>query len=163
MQSHLYENPEACQLLEQLQDLHCRSQEALAEALQDRGRCAQDIIDSAMQQTQGSGRVRHRTKWAYSQFAAGLAAGLLISAGALLLFGPHMQTPPVGTTGQPSKPPSVLDTGQASKAADWTRQNPFMQRNVDWIMFTDPQGEHYLIEGLREARRVHPAVYQGDF
>ena len=164
LQDHLARDPQARQRLNQLQGLHIQSQEALTEALQAKGRPAQDIIESAMRQTRESGRLQWVRNCVCSQFAAGLAAGLLISAGALLVFGPgRAPRPSLPGSGHPLNPAATLHTDQTPDLADGMPQNPHVQRNVDWIMFTDPQGERYLIEGLREARRVQPAVYQGDF
>lgn len=164
LQDHLQQDPNTRQLLDQLQDLHVQSQEAVTETVQSQGCSALDIIESAIHQTERPARLHWVKKCLGPQFAAGLAAGLLISAGALLLFGPKTsQTPPVHTSQRPVTSSPVLNTDPPLDYGDWPTQTPHVQRNVDWIMFTDPQGERYLIEGLREARRVRPAVYQGDF
>jgi hypothetical protein len=164
LQTHLDQDADAGQLLDQLQDLHRSSQEAVTEAVLGPGRSAQDIIDAAMQQSRGNSPLRLLKRVVFSQFAAGLAAGLLIAAAGLLAFSkPLGQQQPTGVGPQEAGTGLVRDAGMAPRFAGWPQPGNRTQRNVDWIVFTDKQGEHYLLEGLREDKRIRPAVYQGDF
>ncbi len=164
LQTHLEKDMPARQLLDQLQDLHRSSQEAMTEAILNRGRSAQDIIDAALQQSQGYRPLRALRKVVFSQFSAGLAAGLLIAAACFLSFiKPVGQQQPTIMAQQEADDGSARDTAPRPRFAEWPKQNNRIQRNVDWIVFTDEQGQHYLVEGLREDRRVRPAVYQRDF
>jgi hypothetical protein len=164
LQTHLDGDAGACQLLDQLQDLHRSSQEAVTEAVLGQGRSAQDIIDAALQQSRGNRPLRLLRRVVFSQFAAGLAAGLLIATAGLLAFSkPVGQQQPSKMAQQEAGTGLVRDAGMAPRLAESPQPNNRIQRNVDWIVFTDKQGEHYLLEGLREDRRIRPAVYQGDF
>jgi len=164
LQTHLDRDEGARQLLDQLQDLHRSSQEAMTEAVLGQGRSAQDIIDAALQRSQGYRPLWLLRRWVFSQFSAGLAAGLLIAAACLLLFGePVGQEQPRSVAQQAAGNGLVHDIDTAPRFAEWPEPSPRIQRNVDWIVFTDEQGQHYLVEGLREDRRIRPAVYQRDF
>ena len=164
LQTHVDRDAPARQLLDQLQDLHRSSQEAMTEAVLDRGRSAQDIIDAAMQQSRGTNPLWLLRRIVFSQFSAGLTAGLLIAAACLLLFGrPVGQEQPRSVAQQEAGNGLVHDIDTAPRFAEWPEPSPRIQRNVDWIVFTDKQGQHYLVEGLREDRRIRPAVYQRDF
>jgi len=155
LQTRLEQDAGARQLLDQLQDLHQSSQQAVTEAVLGRGRSAQDIIDAALQQSQGHRPLRILRRWVFTQFAAGLAAGLLIASAGAFLLNPN--------TGQEPSGPVARHTTGSEPAPEWTQSNPRVQRNVDWIVFTDKLGQHYLLEGLREDRRIIPAAYRGDF
>ena len=164
LQTHLDRDAEARQLLDQLQDLHHSSQEAVTEAVLGGGRSAQDIIHAALQQSQGRRPLRFLRRWVFSQFAAGLAAGLLIATtGALLLSPTNRQEPGVRVAGDIPDTEPGFGSGLGPGLAEWTPPTPNVRRNIDWIVLTDKLGRHYLLEGLREDRRVTPAIYRGDF
>jgi len=163
LQAHLDGDACARQLLDQLQDLHRSSQEAVTEAVLGQGRSAQDVIDAALQQSRGNHPLRLLGRVVFSQFAAGLAAGLLIAAAYLFVFSPGREQQPVPMPQQEMDNGPSRNAGPAQRLAGWAEPKNRVQRNIDWIVFTDKQGQHYLVEGLREDRRIRPAVYQGDF
>lgn len=163
LQTHLDQDADARQLLDQLQSLHQSSQEAVTEAVLGRGRSAQGIIDAALQQSQGRRPLRFLRRWVFSQFAAGLAAGLLIATAGTFLLNPSAAPEPFGPVdGNTTGGELVPGPDRTPRWAVRTVPNAGIQRNVDWFVFPDEQGQYYLIEGLREARRVTPAVYRGD-
>ena len=164
LRAHLEQDASARQLLDQLQELHRTSQEAVTETVLGQGRSAQDIIDAALQQSQGRRLLHFLQRWVFSQFTAGLAAGLLIATVGALLFNPMTgQKSPERVAGYTPDSEPAPELGLRPGLAEWTGLNPSVQRNVDWFVFPDEQGKYWLIEGLREDRRAIPAAYQGDF
>ena len=67
LQAHLDGDACARQLLDQLQDLHRSSQEAVTEAVLGQGRSAQDVIDAALQQSRGNHPLRLLGRVVFSQ------------------------------------------------------------------------------------------------
>jgi len=163
LQTELDKNPQAKELLQQLQDLHERSCEAVASEIIGRGKETEEIFEHMWQR-----RERHALRpiiktGGYMRFAAGLAAGLII--GLMLHF-----VPPLVSTPQSESVPSnlvVQNTSEGIGTEELTLPQLQMDpadnslRNVDWYSFTDNQGNQWLIEGLRE-NTVRPAVYCGD-
>jgi len=163
LQTELDCNPKAKELLEQLQDLHERSCEAVASEIIGRGKEAGEIFERAWQR-QAANPLRRVLKMnGRLRFAAGLAAGLIIG---LML---HFVLPLVSTTQSPDVPAKIVaqNTGNQMDAGQQTYPQPLINpagnslRNVDWYSFTDNQGNQWLVEGLRE-NTVKPAVYYGD-
>ncbi len=163
LQTELDCNPQAKELLEQLQDLHERSCEAVATEIIGQGKKAQEIFEQAWQR-QAANPLRRILKMdGRLRFAAGLAAGLIIG---LML---HFVLPFVSTTQSPDVPANIVaqNAGNQMDAGQQTYPQPLINpagnslRNVDWYSFTDNQGNQWLIEGLRE-NTVRPAVYYGD-
>ncbi|OHB63705.1 MAG: hypothetical protein A2168_07360 [Planctomycetes bacterium RBG_13_50_24] len=163
LQTELDSNTHAKELLEQLQDLHERSCQAVASEIIETGKEAGEIFEQAWQR-QAANPLRRVLKIdGRLRFAAGLAAGLIIG---LLL---HFVLPLVSTTQSPDVPINMLaqNAGNQLDAEQLTFPQPLVNpadnslRNVDWYSFTDSQGNQWLIEGLRE-NTVRPAVYYGD-
>jgi hypothetical protein len=163
LQAELDINPKAKGLLEQFQDLHERSCEAVTTEIIGPGKEAQEIFEQAWQR-QAANPLRRILKMdGRLRFAAGLAAGLAVG---LIL---HFVMPFVSTPQRPDVPTNMLakNPGNQMDAAEFTL--PQLQvdpagtslRNVDWYSFTDKQGNQWLIEGLREDT-VKPAAYYGD-
>jgi hypothetical protein len=163
LRTELDTDPQAKGLLEQLQDLHERSCEAVASEIIESGKEAGEIFEQAWQRraTTPLRRVLKINGWL--RFAAGLAAGLII--GLMLHF-----VLPFVTTPQSSEVPANIvakNPGNQMDAGQLTYPQPLMDPagnsllNVDWYSFTDNQGNQWLVEGLRE-NIVRPAVYYGD-
>ena len=162
LQTELENNPQAKELLEQLQDLHERSSEGVTSEITGTGKEAAEIFELAWRRSANplrralriNGRVR---------FAAGLAAGLAIG---LML---HFVLPFVSRPQSPDVPARIVvqDQGDQTDTEQLTIPEPLTipagdsLRNVDWYSFTDNQGNQWLIEGFRE-NTVRPAVYYGD-
>jgi len=163
LQTEMERDPQAKELLEQLQDLHERSCEAVASEITGTGKEAGEIFEQAWQR-QSSTPLRRILKMnGRLRFAAGLAAGLAIG---LIL---HFVLPFVSTPQSPDVPVNMLaqNAGNQMDAGQLNYPQYLMDpagnslRNVDWYSFTDNQGNQWLIEGLRE-NIVRPAVYYGD-
>ena len=163
LQTELDRNPQAKELLEQLQDLHERSCEAVASEITGAGKEAGEIFERAWQQ-QATNPLRQILKLdGRMRFAVGLAAGLAIG---LIL---HFVLPFVSTTQSPDVPVNIVAKNADNQldAEQVVFPQPLMDpagnslRNVDWYSFTDKQGNQWLVEGLRE-NIVTPAVYYGD-
>ena len=163
LQTELDCNPKAKELLEQFQDLHERSCEAVASEIIGRGKEAGEIFERAWQR-QAANPLRRILKMnGRLRFAAGLAAGLIIG---LML---HFVLPLVSTSQRPDVPMNIVakNAGNQMDADQLTYPEPLINpavnslRNVDWYSFTDNQGNQWLVEGLRE-NTVRPAAYYGD-
>jgi len=163
LQTELDRDPEAKELLEQLQDLHERSCEAVASEIIGTGKEAGEIFERAWQR-QAANPLRRILKMnGRLRFAAGLAAGLIIG---LML---HFVLPLVSTSQRPDVPMNIVakNAGNQMDADQLTYPEPLINpavnslRNVDWYSFTDNQGNQWLVEGLRE-NTVRPAAYYGD-
>ena len=163
LQMELDSDTQAKVLLEQLQDLHDRSCEAVASEIIGRGKEAEEIFEQAWQRHTANPLHRILKIDGRLRFAAGLAAGLAIG---LIL---HFVLPFISTTQSPPVPTKILaqNAGNQMDAEQLTYPQPLTDpagspvRNVDWYSFTDKQGNQWLIEGLRE-NIVRPAVYYGD-
>ena len=163
LQTELDRNPQAKELLEQLQDLHERSCQAVDSEITGAGKEAGEIIEQAWQRRPVNPLRRVLKINGPLRFAAGLAAGLAIG---LIL---HFVLPFVSTPQSPDVPTNILaqNAGNQMDAEQLTYPEPLIKpagnslRNVDWYSFTDKQGNQWLVEGLRE-NTVRPAVYYGD-
>jgi len=162
LQTELDRNPQAKELLEQLQDLHERSCEAVASEIIERGKEAGEIFEQAWQQRPVNPLRRVLKMNGPLRFAVGLAAGLAIG---LML---HFVLLFVSTQQSPDVPANIVAQDQGNQMdAGLTFPQPLMDpagnaiRNVDWYSFTDNQGNQWLVEGLRE-NIVRPAAYYGD-
>lgn len=163
LQTELDCNPKAKELLEQLQDLHERSCQAVASEIIERGKDTGEIFEQAWQRQAANPLHRVLKMNGWLRFAAGLAAGLIIG---LML---HFVLPLISTTQSLDVPANIVakNANNRMDAEQQTYPQPLINpagnslRNVDWYSFTDKQGNQWLIEGLRE-NTVRPAVYYGD-
>jgi len=160
LETELDENPQAKELLEQLQDLHQRSCELVSSEILGRGKAAEEIFEHAWRR-----QARHPFRplirmGGCLRFATGVAAGLLIG---LLL---HFVLPLAST---PQNPPDTTNVFTQNTSEQMNAEGLTIPRlmtdpagdsmlNVDWYSFTDDQGNQWLIEGLRE-NSIRPAVY----
>ncbi|MBL7184758.1 MAG: hypothetical protein ISS70_00405 [Phycisphaerae bacterium] len=166
LEAELDRDPQAKELLGQLQQMHERCGEAVASELLGRGGTPEEIFERAQRRQPirlGSGRhpLRSMAKMrGHIRFAAGLAAGLVMG---LAL---HFVLPIVSTSGSDPVGPNVVARDTESQAIFEQPALPgFLPDpagetilNVDWYNFTDKQGNKWLVEGLREDM-VKPAVY----
>ena len=165
----------AAELLAELKELHDRSSEFVASSIIGRGAAPTDIFERAWQQAgvpsfQGKtgqqaehpvGRTVKRV--GYVRLAVGVAAGFLL--GLVVQFMLHSASSPPNEAAAPdvlarnlTNPIELQEPSFPALPTDSTG-NPI--RNVDWYQFTDNQGNHWLIEGLREST-VRPAAYNTD-
>ena len=163
LQTELDCNPKSKELLEQLQDLHERSCEAVASEITGAGKEAGEIFEQAWQRRSVNPLRRILKMNSRLRFGSGLAAGLIFG---LIL---HFAAPFVSTPQSPDVPANIVarNAGNQVDAEQLTFPQPLINaaddslRNVDWYSFTDNQGNQWLVEGLRE-NTVRPAVYYGD-
>ena len=163
LQTELDSNPQAKELLQQLQDLHECCCEAVASEIIGIGEEAGEIFEQAWQKQPANPLHRVLKINGRLRFTAGLAAGLAI--GLILQF----VLPFISTSQSPDVPVNVLaqNTGNQMEAEQLNFPQPLMDlagnamRNVDWYSFMDNQGNQWLVEGLRE-NVVKPAAYYGD-
>lgn len=158
----LEHNPQARELLRQLQDLHEASSEVITSEIAQQGRAAEDVFEKAWQQ-QSKSPLRHRMKLGRLRFAAGVAAGLMIGL-ALHFVLPSVSEP----RSDRIRPRAFVENTDDQTDAERPDLPQFVTdpvgnvfRNVDWYNFTDKEGNQWLIEGLREDI-VKPAAYSGD-
>ena len=162
LQTELDSNPQAKELLQQLQDLHERSRQAVTSEILEAGKEAGEILKQAWQRQAANPFHRILKMDGRLRFAVGLAAGLAIG---LIL---HFVLPFAPTPQSSDVPANIVAQNQGNQTdAELTFPQPLMDpvdnslRNVDWYSFTDKQGNQWLIEGLREDT-VTPAVYYED-
>jgi anti-sigma factor RsiW len=159
LEAALEEDSKARELLEQLQDLHQSSREAIASEVLERGKTPEQIFEQAWQQTKHPVRRVIKTG-GYMRFAAGVAAGFALG---LAL---HFVLPAVSVRRGDTIPPVTASQKAVNEKIAERPAYPRLLldpadnviRNVDWYSFTDKQGNQWLIEGLRE-NIVRPAVY----
>jgi anti-sigma factor RsiW len=161
LERELDTNTQARELLEQLRSLRQYSCQAVAAEVSG-GASADQVFDRAWQEhTRSSYRQIFRINGRL-RFAAGLAAGLIL--GLALHFvavwgdsgapipAPRDRQVAVGSTGE---------TGGQMVSSVAGRQAPRpLTREVDWYVFTGPNGEQWLVEGVREGL-VKTADYRG--
>jgi len=161
LRTELDADPQAKGLLEELQDLHERSCEAVTSEIIGSGKEVGEIFEQAWQRRATTPLRRVLKINGRLRFAAGLAAGLIIG---LML---HFALPFVSTTQNESIPTDLIVQNTSDGTGEFTLPQLQMDldgntlRNVDWYSFTDNQGNQWLIEGLRE-NIVQPAAYYGD-
>jgi hypothetical protein len=163
LQTELDSNPQAKELLEQLQDLHERSCQAVASEIIERGKEAGEIFERAWQRRAANPLRRVLKMNGRLRFAAGLAAGLIIGLVLhfVLPFASTPESPPVKADMLAQNTDNQIDAEQFTLPESLTNPAENTLRNVDWYSFTDKQGNQWLIEGLRE-NMVRPAAYYGD-
>jgi hypothetical protein len=97
------------------------------------------------------------------RFAVGLAAGFLL--GVFVHFLSVWGTRPSVQAPEPTRVardvPSETDNRIGVPAPVERQLVHPVTREVDWYMFTDPTGNQWLIEGMREGV-VKPAAYRGE-
>jgi hypothetical protein len=163
LEAELERDPQAKELLRQLQHLHERSCEAVTSAISEPGRTAEDVFEQAWQQQSGHPLPLMMRKSGTIRFATGVAAGLLIGL-ALHFVLPSVSKPP----GDPVAPGAFVQNTDDQASIEETNLRRLLPdpadnvfRNVDWYSFTDREGNQWLVEGLREDV-VRPAAYSGD-
>ncbi len=166
-------DPDARELLEQLQDLHQQSREVVSSEVLEHGKAVEEIFEQAWPRTK-IGQDTPEAGWARenkgvlfkSGFwcgAAGLAAGLVI--GLTLHFGLPARSIPkdnlvpekIITQGITDETDIKDEGAQAFPSNNTTN----VSHNVDWYILTDEDGDQWLVEGLRE-NIVTPAAYSPD-
>lgn len=160
LDAELAQNAESRRLFQAMERIHGQARTAVS-LVTSGGRQAAEVFEQAC--TQSRSRLSRAYPAGWRRFAAGLAAGLIIGAGAtvyVLRWIPRM-TPdaqPVAVAGNEgevtiSKPP-----------AGWPDINSTAGnaiREVDLYNFTDASGGQWLVEGLRE-KHIQPAMYYQD-
>ena len=160
LEAELDRDPQAKELLGQLQEMHERSGEAVASELLGRGGMPDEIFERAWRR-QSRQPLRLMAKMrGHVRFAVGLAAGLAIGL-ALHFVLPIMSAPdsdPAGQKAVARDTESGIDAEQPAFPGFAVDPADNAIRNVDWYNFTDKQGNKWIVEGLREDI-VRPAVY----
>lgn len=156
LEAELDKNPQAKELLEQLQQMHELCGETLASELLGRGQTPDEIFEQAWRQHSKQPRRSMVRMRGQVRFAVGLAAGFAIG---LAL---HFVLPVISPRGaEPPGPEVVARTPENDVKVDQPALPEFAGdaiRNVDWYNFTDERGNKWIVEGLREDI-VRPAVY----
>jgi anti-sigma factor RsiW len=160
LEAELDRDPQAKELLGQLQDLHESCGEVVASEILGQGKAPEDVFEQAWgRRSKQPLRLMMKIR-GHARFAAGVAAGLVMG---LAL---HFVLPIVSTSGSDPVGPNVVARDTESEAIFEQPALPGflsdpageMILNVDWYNFTDKQGNKWLVEGLREDM-VKPAVY----
>ncbi len=156
-------NPDTRELLEQLQDLHQRSCEVISSEVLEQGRAADEIFEQAWLHRKKNSLHRLTKVGGRLRFVAGLAAGLVI--GLTIHF--TLPARPIPRNELVSEQPIAKSDVDEPVMEDESlrllpsNHSPEVFRNVDLYSFTDKDGDHWIVEGLRE-NIVTPAAYNGD-
>jgi len=160
LERELDANSQARELLEQLRSLHQYSCQAVAAEVSG-GASADQIFERAWQQHTGSTYRRILRIDGRMRFAVGLAAGLILGlafhfvavggGSRALMQGPE--------TGMVAKDPPGVANGPAGVPVKQGGPRP-VTGEVDWYVFAGPNGEQWLVEGVREGL-VKTADYRG--
>ena len=159
LEAELDRDPQAKELLAQLQEMHERCGEAVASELLGRGRTPEDIFEQAWRRSKRPLRSMAKMR-GHVRFAAGLAAGLVMGL-ALHFVLPIVSAPggdPAGERIVAQDIESDVNAGQPAFPGPADDLAGDVILNVDWYNFTDKQGNKWLVEGLREDM-VKPAAY----
>ena len=147
---------EARDLFGQMQQLHHACQEAVQTRVLQPGRPVEDLIASAWDGRNSHAWAGRARRIVFSQFAYGLAAGLLIAVCAYLLL-TSLQPSASTSTGVGARmvgtPMNVGRQGGvvASALADESSQEDRLPQ-VNYYSYTDSQGTKWIIEGVSEER-----------
>jgi hypothetical protein len=162
LEAKLDSDPKAAEVLEQFRNLHQRSSEVLASELLEKGKSPQEIFANAFKQSKHKrNNIIRLSSW--MRFATGVAAGLIFG---IFLHFYLLQSPP-GKITAPVTPPFESPKYVKTITDDMLLGTPNVQkqkpgqttRNVDGYIFTDQNGNQWMVEGLRQ-NSVRPAVYQ---
>lgn len=162
LEAQLDANPQARQLLEQLQYLDRRAKAVVNAQVSEAGDSAGDIFERAWQRHRPMAGAVAGIATGWWRFAAGVAAGIVIGMG---LFAFVSQR----ATGSSAPSRSMVAVEDADKAIPDMPVEAVVPavldteviRIVDFYNFTDEAGGQWLIEGLRE-NRVRPVAYYRD-
>jgi anti-sigma factor RsiW len=161
LERELEANSQAKELLEQLRGLRKYTQQVVAAEVSG-GASADQIFERAWQQHTKSSYQRILRIDGRLRFAVGLAAGLILGLALhyVAIWGgskapivaPEHRQIAADTTGEAGGP-------TVSPVAERQAPHP-VTREVDWYVFTGPNGEQWLVEGVREGL-VKTADYRG--
>lgn len=160
LDAELDRDPQAKELLTQLQELHERCGEAVGSELLDRGGTPGEIFERAWKQSSKQPLRSISKLGSRVRFAAGIAAGLVMGLSL------HFVLPNVSPlAGDRSGEKHVAKAPENNVEVEQPVFPEFISdpagdviRNVDWYNFTDKQGNKWIVEGLREDI-VKPAIY----
>jgi hypothetical protein len=188
LESELERDRHAKELYEQMRVLHECSCGVVTHEVLERGADPAAVFERAWQQSKRSlwrqvargGLERQGGRWGaradgHLRFAVGIAAGLLL--GLVLRFVPLPYSPIPSNLSSSSQPPVAVvvppDTYRPIEKGPPTRDNAFgapvvpvsqstgprrITREVDWYVYTDRDGNQWLIEGTHEGT-VRSAAY----
>lgn len=154
LESELDRDPQARELLERMQALHECGREIVDDELSG-GAATSQVFSRACR---ASGRsVGAGGRW---RFVTGLAAGFLL--GLAVHFLPVGKSPPVpdphGSEPVAMGPRAGIDNDDLADEMQTPDAGEHVIRRVDWFGFTDEQGNHWLVEGIRE-NPARPGVH----
>jgi anti-sigma factor RsiW len=174
LEDEIQRDPQAKSLYEQMRVLHECSCGVVTHEVLGRGADPAAVFERAWQQSKQSvwrqvakeGLERQGWRWGaradgHLRFAVGIAAGLLL--GLVLRFVPLPHSPiPSNLSSQPQVAVDVPPGGNGQMGIPVVQPgNPRqITREVNWYVFTDRDGNQWLIEGTHEGL-VKPAVYRG--
>ena len=177
LERELEQNGQARELLEQLQALHECSRDVVTHDVLEGGADPGEVFERAWHQnkrslwrrvTQADGHLHwvvQTLRFAFGEprLAVGLAAGFLLGLSLHFVLvrgaGPAVDVPSRPRIAQGVSPGMNQPSGMAPAFEPGVPRE--ITRKVDWYSFTDPAGNQWLIEGIREGM-VKPVAYHGD-
>jgi len=156
----LEKDSRAREFLEQMRVLQECGREIIEHEVQRGETPPQEVFERAWQRSKRSVRLRIIRLGGWSRFAVGVAAGLLFGLALHWVPGGGFQSP-MDLAGRelvardtPVQPEGLRESWRGLQP----RTGDQVTREVEWYGFTDPAGNHWLIEGYREGV-VKPASY----
>ena len=162
LEGQLDENPQARQLLEQLQYLDRRAEAVVNAQVSEAGESVGAIFERAWQRRRPMAGAVAAGWTGWWRFAAGVAAGIVIGMGVFAFLSQRATDSSVPLRSMVA----VEDADKASPDMPVEAVVPAVFdgdviRTVDFYNFTDEAGGQWLVEGLREDR-VRPVAYYKD-
>lgn len=166
LDEELKQNPQARQLLLELQQLHQQTQQVFMREIAEQGQPVEQIIQQALQKQPLMARQQRIRLSPWLHLAANVAAGFVLGFGVYHFFA-HSNTPE--TIPAPQAPQSpVVQANPAPKEIHRVAEDlrprlllPGKTGRVDYYLYPDPSGSEWLIEAYRDTG-VETASYHGD-
>ena len=161
LQTHLDENPEARNLFMKMRQIHKESQDALSNEIMNESSAFDDIFENAWQHSDIFSANKPMRLNRLANFAAGLAAGLIISLTVYFVFSPensNITNPQIANVTDNGTSPRVMKI--ASPQLKTFPRRP-VTHNVDWYILTNEDGDKWLVEGHRDDMAT-PVIYHGN-
>ena len=161
LQAHLNKNPEGRNLFEKMHQIHDESQNAVFNEILNRGRIFDEVFEDAWQRSSILSVNKSMPLYRWANFAAGLAAGLIISLAAYFVFSPRISSvtnPQVVNITNSGYSPRVMKITPSQLR---TLPRRPVTHNVDWYLLTNEDGDKWLVEGRRD-NIATPVIYHGD-
>jgi hypothetical protein len=161
LQTYLDKDPDAQKLLQQMEKFHHQGQQAVIDKVYNKGLPFDEIFDKAWQDSRTFPVNKPTRLYRWANFAAGLAAGLVISLTAYLIFSNGTSDITISQVANSANGSSSARVTRVASPQLRTLPRRPVVHNVDWYLLTNEDGDKWLVEGRRDDL-ARPAIYHGD-